>query len=176
MFGFCLLVCSVPNFRPDTGERRWSLIRVAGSVGLRGGAGAAFPSTLLRLPAALYGVGPVLRAVPALGCSTKAWNKKLRLHFVPSLSERLRQPGVCRAHSPPVRRAFCPSRPQPQSPPMPFASLRPSRRMSTIQNLRRSLVRDWRPVCRVVGAAVLGAEPAPFPSPPSCLRWGWAGP
>ena len=28
-------------------------------------------------------------------------------------------------------------------------------------------------------AAVLGAEPAPFPSPlppASCLRWGWAGP
>ena len=37
--------------------------------------------------------------------------------------------------------------------------------MSTIQNLRKSLVRNWRPVCSVVGDAVLGAEPAPFPSP-----------
>ena len=27
------------------------------------------------------------------------------------------------------------------------------------------LVRNWRPACSVVGAAVLGAEPAPFPSP-----------
>ena len=30
------------------------------------------PSTLLRLPAALYGVGPALRAVPVFGYSTKA--------------------------------------------------------------------------------------------------------
>ena len=37
--------------------------------------------------------------------------------------------------------------------------------MSTIQNLRKSLVRNWRPVCSVVGNAVLGAKPAPFPSP-----------
>ena len=37
--------------------------------------------------------------------------------------------------------------------------------MSTIQNLRKSLVRNWRPICSVVGDAVLGAEPAPFPSP-----------
>ena len=51
--------------------------------------------------------------------------------------------------------------------PVPRVSPRPSRQMSTIQNLRRSLVRDWRPVCSGVGAAVLGAEPAPFPSP--CL-------
>ena len=44
-------------------------------------------------------------------------------------------------------------------------SPRPSWRMLTIQNLRRSLIRNWRPVYSVVGAAVLGAEPAPFPSP-----------
>ena len=30
------------------------------------------PSTLLRLPAALYGAGPALCVFPALGCSTKA--------------------------------------------------------------------------------------------------------
>ena len=41
------------------------------------------PSTLLRLPAALYGAGPVLRAVPVFGSSTKA-QMRLRLHFVPS--------------------------------------------------------------------------------------------
>ena len=67
------------NFRPDPGGRRWSLVRFAGSVALRGGRGAAdrchwrvwgalavfwphwvcprsrrvlCPSTLLRLPAA----------------------------------------------------------------------------------------------------------------------------
>ena len=84
--------------------------------------------------------------------------------------------------------AFSPPRSQPQLPPapvgcmclLPYASpapvlaglvpapcvsLRPSRRMSPIQNLRRSLVRNWRPVCSEVGAAVLGVEPAPFLSP-----------
>ena len=37
--------------------------------------------------------------------------------------------------------------------------------MSTIQNLRKSLVRNWRPICSAVGDAVFGAEFAPFPSP-----------
>ena len=39
------------------------------------------------------------------------------------------------------------------------------------------MIRNWRPVCSAVGAEVLGAEPAPFPSPlppASCLRRGWA--
>ena len=49
--------------------------------------------------------------------------------------------------------------------PGPCVSPRPSQQMSTIQNLRRSSIRDWRPVCSAVGAAVLGAEPAPFSSP-----------
>ena len=41
------------------------------------------PSTLLRFPAALYGAGPALSAVPVFGYSTKA---RIRLHlcFVPS--------------------------------------------------------------------------------------------
>ena len=56
-------------------------------------------------------------AVPALGCSTKARHKKLRRLFVPSLSERLRQPGAWRAHSPRGQRTFCPPSHQPQSPP-----------------------------------------------------------
>ena len=49
------------------------------------------PSTLLRLPAALYGVGPELLAVPVFGYSTKA-QTRLGLRFVPSLAEQLRQP------------------------------------------------------------------------------------
>ena len=54
--------------------------------------------------------------------------------------------------------------------------LRPSRRMSTIQNLRKSLVRNWRPVCSVVGDAVFGAEFAPPPPPPTSRLWrGRAG-
>ena len=63
--------------------------------------------------------------------------------------------------------------------PAPCVLPRPSQRMLTIQNLRRSLVRNWRPVCSAVGDAFLGAKPAPcpFPLPPaSCLQQGWAGP
>ena len=41
------------------------------------------PSTLLRLPAVLYGAGPALSAVPVFGSSTKA-RIRLRLPFVPS--------------------------------------------------------------------------------------------
>ena len=40
-------------------------------------------STLLRLPAALYGAGPALRVVPVFGYSTKA-RTQLGLRFVPS--------------------------------------------------------------------------------------------
>ena len=42
--------------------------------------------------------------------------------------------------------------------------LRPSRWMSTIQSLRKSLVRNWKPVCSLVGDAIPGAV-CPFPSP-----------
>ena len=49
----------------------------------RAGVSVLSPSTLLRLPAALYGAGPVLSAVPVFGSSTKAWIQ-LRLRFVPS--------------------------------------------------------------------------------------------
>ena len=51
------------------------------------------PSTLLRLPAALYGAGPALRAVPIFGYFTKV-QTRLGLHFVPSLAKQLRQPGA----------------------------------------------------------------------------------
>ena len=46
--------------------------------------------------------------------------------------------------------------------------------MSTIQNLRESLDRNWRPVCSVGGDAFSGAEFAPFPShlPPTPGRDG----
>ena len=55
--------------------------------------------------------------------------------------------------------------------------LRPSRQMSTIQNLRKSLVRNWKPVYSLVGDALSGAQFAPFPSPlPPASSGGWAGP
>ena len=129
-------------------------------------------STLLRLLAVLYGSCPVLHMVSAPGVPQKPGTKSCDcflclLHWSGSGSQELDG----RAHSPRVWRAFCPLHPQPQSPPVLVGCLRPVSRcdppgwMSTIQNLRRSLIRNWRPVCRAVGAVVLGAEPAPFPSP-----------
>ena len=50
LFGFCLLVSSVPNFCPDTGRRRWSLVQVASSIALRGGRSAAFPIYAAQAP------------------------------------------------------------------------------------------------------------------------------
>ena len=62
------------------------------------------PSTLLRLPAALYGAGPALSAVPVFGSSTKA-RIRLCLRVVSSPPQRFRQPEVW-AHFPGMGRAF----------------------------------------------------------------------
>ena len=149
-----------------------------------------FPSTLLRLPAALYGACPVLRAVPAFGCSTKArtW---LRLHFVPSLAQAAQaarsltgalSPGVARLLPSVVQLPFPPRQPsvsasacsfsppslQPQSPPSPVGCVCPVSIRNPpggCQPPRISGSRNWRPVYSAVGDAVLGAKPAPFPSP-----------
>ena len=57
---------------------------VPATLGLpRTGASVLSPSTLLRPPAALYGAGPALSAVPVFGSSTKAWIR-LRLRVVSS--------------------------------------------------------------------------------------------
>ena len=57
---------------------------VPATLGLpRTGVSVLSPSTLLRLPAALYGAGPALSAVPVFGSSTKA-RTRLRLGFAPS--------------------------------------------------------------------------------------------
>ena len=57
--------------------------RVLATLGLpRTGVSVLAPSTLLRLPAALYGEGPALSAVPVFGSSTKA--RRLYLRFVSS--------------------------------------------------------------------------------------------
>ena len=86
----------------------------------------------------------------------------------------------------PVRCAFSPPPSQPQflraswvrAPCACSQELRPSRRMLTIQTLRKSLVRNWRPGCSLVGVPSLGPSlplsPPPGLLPPSC--GGWAGP
>ena len=145
MFGFCLPASLVPHFRPDTGGRRWSLIQVVSSVALRGGAGAAFPSTLLRLPVVLHRACPALRAVPALGVFHKSPEQKAAACFLclprPSGSGSQELDGStlpgCGAPSPlqgcslsfcPHQSgacALCPPRPQPQSPPALVGCVRP---------------------------------------------------
>ena len=49
--------------------------------------------------------------------------------------------------------------------------LRPFQQMSTIQNLKKCLVRNGKPVCGLVGDASLWGHVCPFPLPPaSCLQ------
>ena len=84
---------SLVQFSPATGRagrcRQISLCvdsthRVPATLGLpRTGVSVLSLSTLLRLPAALHGAGPVLSAVPVFGYSTKA-QIQLCLCFVPS--------------------------------------------------------------------------------------------
>ena len=58
--------------------------RVPATLGLpRTGVSVLSPSTLLRLPASLYGAGPALSAVPVFGSSTKG-QTCLRLRVVTS--------------------------------------------------------------------------------------------
>ena len=86
---------SLVQFSPAVGRagrcRQISLFvnsthRVPATLGLpHTGVSVLSPSTLLRLPATLYGAGPVLSAVPVFGYSTKA-QIRLRLRFVPSPS------------------------------------------------------------------------------------------
>ena len=184
-------VSSVSNFRPHTGGRRFSSVLLRGGRALQtdiavcgehspcsGHTGFApyrgvcdFPSTLLRLLAALYGAGPVLSAVPVFRSSTKA-RTRLHLRFVSSPASAVQAARGLGSLSPDVARLF-PLWPQPAPAVgcLRFGlfsgtglSPRPSGwRMSTIQNLRNSLDRNQRPVCCVGGRGFSGAEFAPFP-------------
>ena len=83
----------------------FSTPRVPATLGLpHTGVSVFSPSTLLRLPAALYGAGPVLSLVPVFGSSTKA-RIQLRLRVVSSPPQQFRQPEAC-APCPRAQRAF----------------------------------------------------------------------
>ena len=152
LLGFCLLVCSVPNFRPDTGGRRWTLIQGASSLAPREGRALLSPlrcsgSRLLYMERALCCARFQPSGVPQK-CGTK---NCARVPSFPGPSSSGSQelagrtlPG-CGPPSPSVVPASVPARPS--RVPAPCVSRRPSRRMSPIQNLRRSLIRNWRPVC-----------------------------
>ena len=170
------------------------MFRFASSVALRGGGGAAVPVYAAQAP------GCSVWSRPCVACSSRfrvlhtSAETQLGLSFVPSPAwsssgsqeldgstlpgcgapSPLLGPSLSfRAGSSRVHAAFVCS--------WELASSRgpAPQRMSTIQNLRKSLVRNWRPVCSVVGGAVSGAEFAPFPAPlppasggdgPVCLR------
>ena len=164
----------MPNFRPDTGGRRWTLIRVASSVALGGGRGAAFPVYTAQAPGCSIWSGPCA----ARGSSPRVLHKSAEQKAAPAFCAfpaRAAQAarGLTGALSPGTVRLLPSAAPALVSAgagrvPAPGVSPRPSWRMSTIQNLRRSLVRNWRPVCGAVGAAVLG--PSLPLSPPRCLQ------
>ena len=79
--------------------------RVPATLGLpRTGVSVLSPSTLLRLPAALYGVGPALSAVPVFRSSTTA-RIRLRLRVVSSLASAVQAARGLGALSP-ARRPF----------------------------------------------------------------------
>ena len=84
---------------------------VPATLGLpRTGVSVLSPSTLLRLPVALYGAGPALSAVPVFGSSTSAWIR-LRLRVVSSPASAVQAAkGFC-SLSPGVACLF-PPRPQ----------------------------------------------------------------
>ena len=89
--------------------------RVPATLGLpRTGVSVLSPSALLRLPAALYGAGPALSAVPVFGSSTKAQIRCACVLCFPRLSgSGSQRPGL---HFPRVRRAFSLRREQPRQP------------------------------------------------------------
>ena len=101
------------------------LFRFASSVALREGRGTAFPVYTAQAPGCSLWSGPwKLRLVPVFGFSTKE-RTRLRLRFVPSPAEQLRQPGACRAHSPRVPRAFSLPGPSLSFPLAPVGRVRP---------------------------------------------------
>ena len=149
---------SLVQFSPAAGRagrcRRMSLCvgstrRVPATLGLpRTGVSVLSPSTLLRLPAALYGAGPALSAVPVFGSSTTA-RIRLRLCVVRSPASAVQAARGLGALSPGAG--------------APFPSAAAAR--ATESGLRKSLDRNQGPLCSVGGGGFSGAEFAPFPSP-----------
>ena len=141
------------------------------------------PSTLLWLQAALQEAGPELHALPRskpLRFMFSGTPQRRRLGwaciFVPSPAQAAQGTRSLRSAFSSAAARLLPSPSQPRFPGAPTWCalclfwradlwLQPSQWMSTIQNLRKSLVRNWKPVCSLVGGAVSGAEFAPFPSP-----------
>ena len=139
----------------------------------------AFPSTLLRLQAALQGASQHYVHFPAQAAQVQflryptKMQARLGLPFVLFPVRAAQATGCLRSTLSSGAAQLLPSPSPPQFPgapsPVPLCLfwgadlwLQPSRGMKTIQNLRTSLVRNWKPVCSLVGDALSGAEFAPF--------------
>ena len=112
----------------------------------------AFPTTLLRLPAALHGAGPALSAVPVFGSSTKARIWCACVLCLPR-PERFKQPEAW-APSPRVRCAFFLRGERPRQP----EALVPSPRMRRAFSLRGPSGRDSGSLYIGTGACLPGGR------------------
>ena len=145
------------------------------------------PSTLLRLQAALQGAGPELRAVPVFGYSTKA-QTRLGLRFVPSPAGAAQAARSLRSTLSPGAVRLIPSAVTASVSVhagwvhlvsvLGSWSLAATLPADVNHPESLSLVRNWEPVCSLVGVPSLGPSlplsPPPGLLPPSC--GGWAGP
>ena len=179
---------SLVQFSPATGRtgrcRQISLCGgstpcVPATLGLpRTGVSVLSLSTLLRLSAALYGLGPALSAVPVFGSSTKAqiW---LHLRFVSSPASAVQAARGSGVHSPRVRRAFSLHGERPRQPEA-WAHLPQMRRIFSLHGpsarrrwgLRKSLDRNWGLFAVWEGVAPLGLSLPLSPPPDSYLQQG----
>ena len=112
----------MPNFRPDTGGRRWTLIRVASSLALREGRALLSPlrcsgSRLLYMECALRCARSSPRVFHRIGESAAP---ALRAFPAGAVQAARSLTGAL----PWVQRAFCPPRSQPHFPPAPVGCTR----------------------------------------------------
>ena len=147
--------------------------RVPATLGLpRTGVSVLSPSTLLRLPAALYGAGPALSAVPVFGSSTKA-RIQLCLRVVSSPASAAQAARGLGALSPGAVRLFPPGQAAQAARGLgalspgaaPLFPLWPQRAPPV--GSQEVFRQEPGPVCPEGGGGFPGAEFAPCPSP--CL-------
>ena len=126
--------------------------------------GRTLPRCVRLLP---FSVGPSLSPRPRQSGASRL----LPSSVGPSLSFRLHQSGACAFSPPGSVPASVPARAG--RVPAPCVSQRPSRRMSTVQSLRRSLVAPGGLLAVLWGCRLGRAHPFPLPLPPASR--GWAG-
>ena len=137
-----------------------------------------FPAYAAQAPGCSVWSCPALRAAPALGCSTRARNKQLRLLFASCLS-RQSGSGSQGLDGRSLPGAFCP---QPQSPPAPVGCLGPVSRLDPPGGCRPSRISGGLRLetggLFAVRQGLRSSGPSLPLSPPPCLQplagLGWS--